>query len=78
VLRPHLHRLPAGRGERRPAVELDLYASPNEAAREFLDPEVLENPAIFPDEDLMDRLFFLEDTGETEILFTDLFTQAKS
>ena len=55
-----------------------LYASPNDAAREFLDPEVLENPAIFPDEDLMDRLFFLEDTGETEILFTDLFTQAKS
>jgi spermidine/putrescine-binding protein len=55
-----------------------LYASPNDAAREFLDPEVLENPAIFPDEDMMDRLYFLEDTGETEILFTDLFTQAKS
>jgi spermidine/putrescine transport system substrate-binding protein len=54
------------------------YASPNEAAREFLDPEVLENPAIFPDEEMMDRLFFLEDTGDTEILFTDLFTQAKS
>jgi spermidine/putrescine-binding protein len=54
------------------------YASPNEAAREFLDPEVLENPAIFPDDEMMDRLFFLEDTGETEILFTELFTQARS
>jgi spermidine/putrescine-binding protein len=54
------------------------YASPNEAAQEFIEPEILEDEAIFPDEETEERLFFLEDTGETEILFTDLFTQAKS
>lgn len=55
-----------------------FYASPNAAATEFIDPEVLENPAIYPDEETRDNLFFLEDTGDTEILFTDLFTRAKS
>jgi spermidine/putrescine-binding protein len=54
------------------------YASPNAAAQEFIEPEILEDPAIFPDEETQEILFFLEDTGDTEVLFTDLFTQARS
>jgi spermidine/putrescine-binding protein len=54
------------------------YASPNAAASEFIEEDVLENPAIYPDEDVRENLYFLEDTGETEIMFTDLYTQAKS
>lgn len=54
------------------------YASPNAAAMEFIEPEILEDEAIYPDEETRDNLYFLEDTGDTEILFTDLFTQAKS
>lgn len=54
------------------------YASPNAAASEFIDDEVLDNEAIYPDEQTRDNLHFLEDTGDAEILFTDLFTQAKS
>jgi spermidine/putrescine-binding protein len=54
------------------------YASPNGAAAEFIEDEVLDNPAIYPDDDVRSNLYFLEDTGETEILFTDLYTQAKS
>jgi spermidine/putrescine-binding protein len=54
-----------------------FYASPNAAATEFIDEEVLEDPAIYPDEDVRDNLFFLENTGEAEILYTDLFTRAQ-
>ena len=54
------------------------YASPNAAASEFILPEILEDEAIYPDEDTRAKLFFLEDTGDAEILFTDFFTQAKS
>lgn len=53
------------------------YASPNEAATEFIDAEVLEDPAIYPPEDVRENLHFLENTGEAEILYTDLFTQAQ-
>lgn len=54
------------------------YATPNEAALEFVDAEALEDPAIYPDEELRERLEFLEDTGETEIRYNDLFNEAKS
>jgi spermidine/putrescine-binding protein len=54
------------------------YASPNAAASEFIEAEILEDEAIYPDDETRDNLFFLEDTGDAEILFTDYFTQAKS
>jgi spermidine/putrescine-binding protein len=56
----------------------NFYGSPNEAAEEFIDAEILEDPAIYPPENVLDNLQFLEDTGETETLYTDLFTEAKS
>jgi spermidine/putrescine-binding protein len=55
-----------------------FYASPNAAAREFIDPEILDDPAIYPDPATQDNLHFLEDTGDAEILFNDYFTRAKS
>lgn len=54
------------------------YASPNEAAEEFIEPDILEDPAIYPPADVEERLEFIEDTGDTETLYTDLFTRAKS
>lgn len=56
----------------------NFYASPNAAAMEFIDPEILEDTAIFPDDETMQRLEFIENTGDFEINFTDYFTQAKS
>lgn len=55
-----------------------FYASPNEAAEDFIDPEILGDPAIYPPEDVQDELQFIESTGDTETLYTDLFTRAKS
>ncbi len=54
------------------------YASPNAAAQDFIDEAILDDESIFPDAETSERLFFLEDTGDTEVLYTDLFTQARS
>lgn len=55
----------------------NYYASPNEAAEEFIEPEVLEDPAIYPDDELNERLEFIEDTGDFEINYTDALTRAR-
>jgi spermidine/putrescine-binding protein len=56
----------------------NFYGSPNEASEEFIDAEILEDPAIYPPEEVLENLEFIEDTGEAETLYTDLFTEAKS
>ena len=41
----------------------NLYATPNDAAKEFVDPEILANPAIFPPDDVIANLEGAEDTS---------------
>jgi spermidine/putrescine-binding protein len=53
------------------------YASPNEAATEFIDEEITGDPTIYPTDEVRANLFFLENTGDAEILYTDLFTRAQ-
>lgn len=53
----------------------NYYASPNGAAEEFIDPEVLEDPAIYPTD--TSSLEFISDTGDFEINFSDAFIEAK-
>jgi spermidine/putrescine-binding protein len=52
------------------------YPSPNALAAPFVDADILSDPAVYPDEETLDRLEFLRDTGDTEILYSDLFTRA--
>jgi spermidine/putrescine-binding protein len=52
------------------------YPSPNAFAGPFIDPEILDDPAVYPDAATLERLEFLRDTGDMEIRYTDLFTQA--
>ena len=42
----------------------NFYASPNAAAREFILPEILEDPAIFPPEDVMANMEVISGVGE--------------
>ena len=56
----------------------NFYASPNEAAEEFIDPEILEDETIYPSDELSERLEIITDTGDFEINFTDAFAQARS
>lgn len=41
----------------------NLYATPNDAAKEFVKPEILNNPAIFPPQDVIAKLEGAEDTS---------------
>ncbi|MFY0990856.1 polyamine ABC transporter substrate-binding protein [Halomonas sp. C05BenzN] len=41
--------------------EYVIYANPNAAANEYLDPEILEDPAIYPDQAVMDNLYVAEE-----------------
>lgn len=54
------------------------YGSPNEAASEFIDPEILEEPAIYPPADVMAKLEWLEDVGDATPLYERLWTEIKA
>ncbi|MGB5432860.1 MAG: extracellular solute-binding protein, partial [Acidimicrobiia bacterium] len=53
------------------------YMSPNLAAYEYIDPEILEDPSIFPDEETMNNLEFIADVGDFSLNYADAFAQAK-
>jgi spermidine/putrescine-binding protein len=53
----------------------NYYASPNAASEEFILPEILEDPAIYPDDTA--NLEFIGDTGDYETNFSDAFIEAK-
>jgi spermidine/putrescine transport system substrate-binding protein len=55
-----------------------LFATPNKAARDFIRPGDLTNPAIYPPPELMPRLEFLRDLGEKTRLYDEVWTQIKS
>ncbi len=54
------------------------YGSPNEASNEFIDPEILEEPAIYPPAETMAKLEFLVDLGDATTLYERLWTEVKA
>ncbi|HUG08324.1 MAG TPA: spermidine/putrescine ABC transporter substrate-binding protein [Acidimicrobiia bacterium] len=56
----------------------NYYASPNEASEEFIDPDILEDEAVYPSDEVFANLVVIEDTGDFEINYTDYFAQARS
>ncbi len=55
----------------------NYYGSPNAAAEEFILPEILEDPSIYPTEETLANLEFLADTGDFEVQYEDAFTRAR-
>jgi spermidine/putrescine-binding protein len=53
----------------------NYYASPNAAAEEFILPEILDDPAIYPTD--LSKLEFITDTGDFETNYSDAFIEAK-
>jgi spermidine/putrescine transport system substrate-binding protein len=49
----------------------------NEAARDFLPDEVLNDPVIFPPEEILDRLFFTADLGPVEDVYDRAWTRVQ-
>jgi len=54
------------------------FATPNHAARPFIKPEGLNNPAIYPPPEVMAKLEFLADLGANTRLYDEIWTQIKA
>jgi spermidine/putrescine-binding protein len=54
------------------------YGSPNAASEEFIDAEILEEPAIYPPPEVMAKLEFLRDVGEATAIYDRLWTEIKT
>ena len=54
------------------------YGSPVEAANEFIDPEILEEPAIYPPDDVMAKLEWIEDVGDATPIYERIWTEVKA
>jgi len=54
------------------------YASPIEAAKPKILPELLQNPVIYPSPEVMKRLVFLEDLGKDTRMWDAAWTAVKS
>ena len=53
------------------------YMSPNLAAYEYIDPEILEDETVFPTAETMAQLEFIADVGDFSLNYADAFAQAK-
>lgn len=53
------------------------FPNPNRGAHEYMDEEILENPLIYPPEEVMERMEWLEDLGEMAPVVDRLWTEIK-
>lgn len=58
-------------------VNFTTYATPNQAAIDsgFIDPAILSNPAITPNETALENMWFLEDVGDAEQAYNDAWDE---
>lgn len=54
------------------------YASPNKAAEKYINAEILEDPAIYPPAEVMDKLEFIHDVGEATPVYDRIWTEIKT
>lgn len=53
------------------------YASPNAAAKPFIEAEILEDPGIYPPDEVMAKLDWLVDVGDAIFIYDRIWTQIK-
>ena len=54
------------------------YATPNEASLPLINEADRQNPAIYPPQEILHKLEFLEDLGKNTKLYDELWTEIKS
>jgi spermidine/putrescine-binding protein len=67
----------------RPDVSADItnftgYSSPNRAAFPLIDPALLADESMYPPDDVMQKLEFLEDVGEATLLYNRMWNEIKA
>jgi spermidine/putrescine transport system substrate-binding protein len=58
--------------------DFNQYATPNKASRALVNPDDAKNPAIYPPPEMMQKLEFVNDLGDQNRLYDELWTQVKS
>lgn len=58
--------------------DFNQYATPNKAAKEFVNKGDVANPAIYPSAEMMAKLEFVIDLGEQNKLYDEIWTLVKS
>jgi spermidine/putrescine-binding protein len=58
--------------------EFTYYATPNTAAEAVLGEEFLSDPAVYPPEDVLERLQYIEPLGESESIYQRLWDEVKA
>lgn len=54
------------------------YANPNLAANQYMDEAILNDPSIYPPKEVMDKLEWAQQLGETIFVYDRLWTEIKS
>jgi len=54
------------------------YASANAPARQFIDKAILDDPAIYPSDEVLSRCEFIEDIGDATTLLDKYWTEIKA
>jgi len=54
-----------------------FYPSPNEAAKEFIDPAILNNPGIYPPPEVRAKMQWLTDVGDAVFIYDEMWTAIK-
>ena len=54
------------------------YGSPNEAAEEYILDEILDNESIYPDDETMSNLEYIENIGQATTLYSNAWQEIKS
>jgi spermidine/putrescine transport system substrate-binding protein len=54
------------------------YATPNHAAKEFIDPDMLSNESVYPTPEVEARLQWIEDVGNAYELYDRIWTEFKA
>lgn len=55
-----------------------FYASPNEAAKEFISKDIIGDPGIYPPPEVLAKLEWAKPLGETVFLYDQIWTEIKS
>ena len=53
------------------------YASPNEAAKDFIEPEILEDTGVYPPDEVVDNLVWLQEVGDAVFDYDEMWTAIK-
>lgn len=54
------------------------FASPVEAAEELIDPEILAEEAIYPPDEVMAKLEWIQDVGDASMLYDRIWTEVRA